>query len=190
MRHVYRFVIKHSYEPMEGAMEGEDRGGARRGDADDVDGGRRESEREDPRGGVIAVHPVGTRHRRRRPRSFGCATRCYATLRDATRRVATLISCFSYRANEGLSFALPYIVPPVPLIDELESLREQSELEGLFFSPDQPMRRGCKSVALLRKPAAISIPRLALFRFEMDVCVSTRDTCFVFFQRLTKNIFL
>lgn len=43
-------------------------------------GGGCEGERENRRGGVIAVRPVGTRHRRRRPRSFGC---------DATRRVAS-----------------------------------------------------------------------------------------------------
>lgn len=73
MRHVYRFVIKHSYER---AMEGEDRGGA-----DNVGGGC-ESERDPSRGGVIAVRPVGTRHRRRRPRSFGCD----AARRDASRR--------------------------------------------------------------------------------------------------------
>lgn len=68
MRHVYRFVIKHSYER---AVEGADRGGARRGGADDVGdggGGGRESERENSLSWWGHHRPSGTRHRRRRPR--------------------------------------------------------------------------------------------------------------------------
>lgn len=84
MRHVYRFVIKHSYER---AMEGEDRGGARRSGADGGGGGGgdREREREDRVVGsslsirlahvtVAAVH-----------------VRSDATRRDATRRDANFL---------------------------------------------------------------------------------------------------
>ena len=62
---------------------------------------------------------------------------------DATRRDASLISCFSYRANEGLSFSSLYIVLSpspsslFPLIDGLESIAIQRG-EGVFFF-DQSM---------------------------------------------------
>jgi len=83
MRHVYRFVIKHSYER---AMEGWNRGGVRRSGTDRCRRRVRERKR-GSYGGVIAVRPVGTRHRCRRPRSFGCdAMRCDATRRVASRR--------------------------------------------------------------------------------------------------------